>query len=125
MLRSEIGPAAFGEVFDGQPPESYSKVRAVKRVYERVDGGIDPAQPREVLHDHRVDLGRVDERCEEVEYEKGEPAGYEAAHHYAEGLRRLGLPPEGGHPRSGLEVQHGRVQVERLGPGSQREGRPV
>lgn len=112
-------------MFDGQPPESYSEIRAVERVYERVDGRIDPPQPREVLHDQLVDLVSLDERREKVEYEKGQPAGYEAAHHYAEGLRRLRLPPEGRHSRSRLEVQHGRVQVEGLRPGSQREGRPI
>lgn len=95
MLRSEVSPAILGKVLQGQPPESYSEIRTVERVNERIYSGIDPTQPRKVLHDQHVDLVTIYERREKVEYKKWQPASYEAAHHDAERLSRLRFPPEG------------------------------
>ena len=128
MLEGEIRPPRLGEVLDRQPPEGYSEIGAVEGVDEGIDGRVEPAQPRQVVHDERVHLGAGDEGREEVADEEGQPAGDEAAHDDAERLGRLGLAAEGGDARRGLEVEGGRrVEVERLGPGPLRgeRRRPV
>lgn len=116
VLKSQVGAATLGEVLEGEPPEGYSKVGAVERVDERIDGGVDPAEPREVGHHEAVDLVGGQERREQVVDEEGQPAGDEAADHDAQRLGRLGLPAERGHSAGRLEVEHGHVHRERLRP---------
>lgn len=116
MLESELGSRGLREMLEGQSPERYPEIRAVERVYERVDRRVDPPEPGQVPHDDGVALPQ--ERHRDVIHEERQPARYEPPDDDAEGLRGLGLPAEGGDARRRLVVQDRDVQAERLRPGA-------
>lgn len=123
MLESEVCPRGLRKVLQSQSPERHPKIRTIKRINKRIYRRIDPPQPRQVPHQHRIALRQ--ERSQQIVHEERQPARDEPSDHDAEGLRRLRLPSEGRNPRGRFVVEDGHVQAEGLRSGAvvRRQGR--
>lgn len=69
-----------------QTPECDSEVGVVEGIDERIDGAVDPPEPRQKWHQNLADRFRLEERNGQVINEKRQPAGNEATDHHGERL---------------------------------------